>query len=349
MGPRTGLIVIFGSMLAAVAAFPAIAVADLAGPILTGQFAGYDVVVSEVGISGLRSSYYDLTKPVPPGSLNLIPQVMPALGPNRIQYPHTIGTVPSPGSYDQVEARYFDEGVLGVKVAGGKLVVTFAGGLDPLKGHYYKGWDTNFGQGDVFISVEDSSGVRQFALLNAWPRNGSGSPIRLDGGMFDTAQAFHTTGGTGNTSLEGYLIRLGDNDTVPDVVRVDGAGSYNPSYPLPPVGLDYRCFAQDGSVVGNAGLRNLDGTWAIQTVQDVGYYYTNDYKTKKQNWYVETWSVPFEWLSTDSVFDIALHVVPSCGNDQIGLTTQVQVPGPGAAILGLIGVGMVGWLKRRFC
>ena len=125
-----------------------------ADPWLADQFAGYETVW-EVGVSGLQSSYYTDTQ-----SGTTLPDYMFTLGPDRVSYPHGVGEVPSPGG---LVGENFDEGALGVKVEGGNLVVQVAGGLNPLTGYYYDGWKTWYGQGDVFVTVEDTVGIRQYA------------------------------------------------------------------------------------------------------------------------------------------------------------------------------------------
>ncbi len=257
-------------------------------------------------------------------------------GTKHVTYPHGIGQVPSPGG---TQGRLFDEGVLGVKVQGGDLIVQVAGGLNPQTGYYYDGWDTWFGQGDVFLTVADSSGTSNFALLSAWAKDIAGSYRRLgvldrnpyDGvyndrnlnnDPYEIARQFHM-------GLEGQLVSL---STDSDVALTGGRGSYYPGYHGNglPHGLDYRVFAQGGSSVGDAGL-------VAGTVSD------------GQQWFLQTWTVPLDWLSTDQSFTVGLHSAVSCSNDQIGLTTQV-VPVPAALILGLAGfgtVGLVGKIGRR--
>ena len=282
---------------------------------LSSEFSGYNAVW-EVGVSGLQSSYYAATK-----SGTTLPNYMFSLGPDRVSYPHGIGEVPSPGGS---VGPNFDEGALGIRVQSGDVAIQVAGALNPLTGYYYCGWNTWYGQGDVFITVEDSTGISHFALLNSWAQDGSGSYRTLNGGHFDAAQDFHTQGGPGDTSLEGHLVGLSADS---DVVRTGGRGSYRPSYNPPPVGLDYRTYAQGGLNIGDAGLVHSQ-------VTDFG-----------RDWFIQTWTFPTNWLSSDPVFTIGLHKAASCGNDQIGMVTVV--PAPGAFLLGLAGFGTVGLIKKK--
>jgi len=279
--------------------------------------------VSEIGVSGLQSSYSADTK-----TWTALPDYMFTLGPERVTYPHGVGQVPSPGG---TIGKVFDEGVMGVKSQGGDLMIQVAGGLNPLTGYYHNGWKTWYGQGDVFVTVEDTTGISHFALLNSWARDGAGNPLTLDGGHFDAAQEFHTgldsdTGATIGSNLEGHLVSLSSTD---DVVMAGGTGSYDPGYSVGglPEGLDYRIYAQGGTDTGDAGLAHSE---------EAAY---------GQTWYIQTWTVPTNWLSSDPVFNIGLHNAPSCANDQIGMVTVV--PAPGAFVLALAGLGSVGLIGKK--
>ena len=213
-----------------------------------------------------------------------------------------------------------------LRVQGGNLMIKVAGGLNPLQGYYYSGWDTWYSQGDVFVTVEDTAGISHFALLNSWPTAGA-SYRTLNGGHFDAAQGFHTGAG-GGTNLQGHLVSLSSTD---DVVLAGGRGSYRPDYSAPPEGLDYRVYAQAGMDMGDAGLEH-------SSVWDVGL------GAQEQDWFIQTWTFPTNWLSSDPVFTIGLHKSASCGNDQIGIVTVV--PAPGALVLGLLGFGTIGFIGK---
>jgi hypothetical protein len=140
---------------------------------LAGEFSGF-TWVQENKVSGLTSSV----------NTNL-PTSMFTLGPGRVSYPSGIGTVPSPGSYNWGEAAAFDEGGLGFQVRGGNLVVQAAGGINPQTGYWSTSWGQYYGQGDVFLTVRDSTGVKNFALLSSWARDPSSGAVRsLDGGTY---------------------------------------------------------------------------------------------------------------------------------------------------------------------
>jgi len=283
---------------------------------LSSQFSGFESV-NEVGVSGLQSSYNS-----PTSAGNLCPATMPVLGASRVVYPNGVGAVPSPGNYAPATAALFDEGMLGIQVQGGNLVVRLATGINPATGYQYgSNW---FDQGDVFITVGDTSGVKQFALLNDWGA--------VSGNSFTAAQTFHT-------GRQGDLVQIINSG---QVTATGGAAGYPPGGSSPPTGLDYRCFANGGTDLGNAGL-------TISTVAGTGFNGTS------LTWYVETWTLPVSQLSSNNSFDISLHSAFSCGNDQIGLTSDVNIthppdnptPTPAAVVLGLLGLSALGvWMRR---
>lgn len=166
---------------------------------------GFETVF-EQNVSGLKSSYHSYTRGT--SGVNNIPDEMFTLSDQRVYYP-SVGTVPSPGG---ASGRRFDEGAIGLKIDGDNIVIRVAGRLDPNTG--VKIGSTWFGQGDVFITVDDSqAGVGQFALLNSWAKDGV-DYRSLGSGHFDSARDFHAEGGLGGASLEGYLVELDSSDDV---------------------------------------------------------------------------------------------------------------------------------------
>lgn len=281
------------------------------------EFTGFDTVW-EVGVSGQESSYHADTRSGTPLSGATTANSLASFGPNRVSYPSGIGPVPSPGG---AVGRNFDQGVLGTKIEGGKLVVRLAGGLNPQAGYYHNGWHTWYGQGNVFVTVGDSAGISHFALLSAWARDAAGNPISLNGGHFDAARAFHVGGGAGGSSLEGHLIRLTADA---DITPTGGTGSYDAGNA--PAGLDLRAFAEGGQDVADASLTH-------SSLWDLG-----------QTWYLQTWTIGLSGLSSDPAFSIGLHSVASCGNDQIGDCRAV--PEPSSVLLALGGCVLLFCFRR---
>jgi len=275
------------------------------------SFADFNYV-SEIGVSGLQSSYFTDTWNGQPVAGPTIGPQLPVFGPDRVTYPYGVGPVPSPGG---AVGLNFDQGVLGIKLAADNLIFQLATALNPQTGYYYNGWNTWYGQGDLFVDLGDSAGVRHFALLNSWGRNNNGTPITLNGGYFNGAQAFHLSGGAGNTSLEGHLVRLNTDN---NVTLTGGTGAYYAG--IAPTGLDLRTYASGGTDLGSAGL-------VQSSVLDAG-----------RTWYVQTWTLPGSALSTDPTFNVGLHATASCGNDQIG--GLYSVPEPASILLILAGVAL---------
>ena len=296
------------------------AVAPAALADLSAAFDGFDAVF-ETGVSGLTSSYFDYTRAG--GVESYVPDALFSLGSDRVVYPHGVGSVPSPGG---AIGRMFDEGALGVRLVGMDLVVQVAGTMDPNTGYYHSYFGVWYGQGDVFLTVADDAGVRQYALLNAWARRWNGTARRLDGGHYDAAQAFHVNGGVNSASLEGHLVLLNENE---DVVCAGGEGAYAPDYTPQPQGLDHRVFAQGGDDLGDAALTH-------STTRDLGL------DGFEQDWFIQTWTVPVTQLSTSQTFELGMHATASCGNDQIALVAEMaHAPVPGAVLLGMLGLGLL--------
>ncbi len=304
--------VLIAAMLAGCAAF---AQADLLD-----FFTDY-ITFNDIGVSGLESTYYADTKNGLPISGPVTASFLPVLGPSRVTYPSGVGQVPSPGGGI---GKHFDQGLLGVKVENGNLILKLAGGLDPQSGYYHSGWKSWYGQGDLFLSIFDSRGVTHYALLSAWARDGQGQPISLNGGHFNAAQNFHVAGGAGGTSLEGHLVRL-ESDS--QVTLTGGTGAYHAG--IAPPGLDLRTFAADGIDLVYANLVH-------DVVHDLG-----------QNWYVQTWTIGLGHLSADGTFVVGMHAAVSCGNDQIGGEVSISVPEPSTIGILIVGATLLLGLRRR--
>ena len=292
---RRNLLVVIGTLVVG---------GSLASADLIDAFAGYDTVWG-VGVSGMQSSYYADTNAGVPVNGAHTGNALPGFGPDRVSYPSGIGPVPSPGGSI---GAHFDQGAIGVSVESGVLSVLLATALDPEAGYYHNGFDTWYGQGDVFLTVQDEDGIDHFALLNVWAKDDAGGPLDINRDHYAAAEFFHLVGPTVGTNLEGHLVELTQDS---DVALSGGRGAYNAGNA--PDGLDRRIFAQGGLDRGDAGLVNsvvTDGANA---------------------WYLQSWSVPLSDLSSDASFEIALHAAASCGNDQIG--GRYDVPEPGSILL----------------
>ena len=285
---------------------------------LVDAFAGFDSV-SEIGVSGLASSYHDDTSRNRSVTGDTTGNYLPTFGSERISYPNGIGQVPSPGGS---VGQQFDQGVLGIQVNENALIVKLATAINARTGVYHSGWNTWYGQGDVFLDVEDDAGVRHYALLSAWAQDDRNQPVRVNRGKFNRAQRFHQSGRDDDGSLEGYLVELDHNN---EVAISGGRGAYNSRNA--PDGLDMRVFAQRGTPMANANLTHDEVT------------------DMSQPWYIQTWAFDLSHLSSDDTFGLALHSGASCGNDQIG--ASFEVPEPSSALLLGFGAAGVTWLRRR--
>lgn len=292
-----------------------VAAAPIARADLFQAFLGFDTV-SEIGVSGLQSSYYSDTKINQPISGATTGSSLAVFGPDRVTYPNGIGQVPSPGG--SIGAQ-FDQGVLGIKIDGDNIVFQLATALSPQTGYYHSGWKSWYGQGDLFIDVMSGDGVQHFALLNAWGRDTAGNPLSLNGGYLSAAQKFHVGNNT-DSSLEGHLVHLTSDG---DVALTGGTGAYHSG--IAPTGLDLRTYAAGGTDLGNAGL-------TLTSLTD-----------QNRTWYLQTWTIGLDNFSTDATFNIGLHAAASCGNDQIGGSFAVPEP----ASLALVLVGVLVQLRRR--
>ncbi len=287
---------------------------------LIDSFSGLDAVF-EVGVSGLQSSYYCDTKSNQAVTGPSTSTELAVLGDSRVCYPSGVGEVPSPGGS---VGTHFDQGGLGFLADGDSLVLMFAGGLDPNSGYYYSGWNTWYSQGDLFLTVSDSTGISHYALLNSWARDNSGDPININADYYAQAEAFHVSGGVGGSSLEGHLVKL-DSDS--DVSIIGGRGAYSTGNV--PDGFDLRVFAQGGTDLGNANLTHGE-------IADTDH-----------TWYAQSWTIPLASLSADGEFEVALHTAATCGNDQIGLT--MSVPEPSTILLSLSGLVLLVRSRRPAC
>ena len=283
---------------------------------LVTAFSGF-ATINEVGLSGMTSSYAADTANIVPRSGASIASSLATFGPARVNYPG-VGTVPSPGGS---AAHGYDEGVLGVRVSGNNLVVQLASGIDPLTGTFNSGWNTWYGQGDMFIAVDDGGSVNHFALLTSWARDGANAPQNIGQGTFASAQAFHLGAGVGGGTREGNLVKLMADA---DIALSGGPGSYNPGNA--PAGLDLRAYATGGVDLGDTNLVHNSTTDGGQT------------------WYIQTWTVPMGLLANASQFSISLHNSPTCSNDQIG--GEFLVPEPGTLLTLALGVGAMAARRR---
>ena len=333
----------------------------------TGQF-----YVNGFGVTGFQSSYYfdtmddDPNIPAFPHDGGLSDWVGQ---PTSVHNLNESARVSYYGSEEPSGGSAFDEAALGWHyddTSGVRnLVIRVAGGINPLTGTPHAG--IVFGQGDMFVTIDDTEaipgpdgvlgtgddldgGVRQYALTNSWASD-SGGPINIGGTFYNDAKTFHTAAGPGYRSTnEGTLVEFDMTQVDPhatevrEVALVGGPNAFSADG-FYPVGMDGRVFAQDDDPAVspiNANLVHTSTTEGSQTL------------------YIQTWTIPLSALTVFDTsldpgnkygFDMGLHKMASCGNDQIGLTVRLTdeapVPAPAALILGMLGLSIVGVRMRK--
>jgi len=309
-------------------------------------FSGYQWI-NENLTAGLKSDYYGETMGTNPPSQGWDGQPTGMF---------SLDNTPIFASNQPSGGDMFDESAIGVKYEViddvVTLVVRAAGRINPATGYDppTEYGTTVFGQGDVFLTVDDtamSGGVRQYGLLNFWPD----TPIGGSEGVahFKKAKDFHVVTADDDENREGFVVEF-DMTQPPDPgqVTLTGGASAYAGTGIAPEGLDARVYANGGTFVADGNITNdlykADGT--ITTVLAEGV------------WWVQTWEVPVNDITgfdIDSVseydFMIGLHKTTTCGNDQIGFLVPIDeggpVPVPGALILGMLGLGVIGIRMRK--
>ena len=244
------------------------------------ELLGFAILQDGAGTTGRHSSYHGRT--MEQDELFDLPEFLD----QRLRFGGRL--VPAQGSV-------YDEGVLAYRIEGDQLVVAVACGVGAENWH--QGHSDNFvGQGDLFVTARQGRDVQQFALLN--DMNGCRT-VGVDG-RWRPAQRFRYT-----TEAEvGHAVFL---DAEEQIVT-SGGDQGHARGENSPEGLDERIFACGGETTGLGSVRHFDFE-AVQPLEG----------GDTMRWFVSEWTVPLVVFGDEEeAMELAFHIAPSCGNDQIG-------------------------------
>lgn len=244
------------------------------------EFLGFTVLEDGTGTTGRHSSYHGRT--MAEDELYGLPEFLD----QRLRYGGRL--IPASGSH-------FDEGVLAYRIDGDDLIVAVAAQVSATEWIERPG-NGPVGQGDLFVTVRQGRDVQQFALLNEM----NGARSTGNEGRWRAAQKYRYAG-----EVEiGQAIRLEDEAQV----VTSGGHSGHARGENSPEGLDERVFVRDGESTGLGSVRHYDFD-AVQPLEG----------GEMVRWFVTEWTVPLcVFGDEDESMELAFHVSPSCGNDQIG-------------------------------
>jgi hypothetical protein len=245
---------------------------------------GFVVIAQGIGTTGRWSSYHGRTMD------SAAYRKLPRFHERRVSYGGR--EVPSPGGW---RGLHFDEGVLAIRTDEDSLCVAVVSTLDP------RSWSARvagapIGQGDLFLDVAtQEQDVRHFVALVAMPDLAS----REHGGRWEPAHTLRS----GGTAAPGDVLEV---QREAELLPCGGNHGHERGSTAP-AGLDERVFARAGTFMAR-------GLFHVEEIPRISG------RKRMPNWFLCSWRIPLAGLglSRGQTAEIALHIAPTCGNDQIG-------------------------------